>query len=155
MEPFWHEFFLLLQWLSRIFIFPIYFPRHCLSSSLDLLWYFCSQIPVCMMVAALPQPKLHFSTCQFFFFFFGTAVADMEVPRLGVKSDLQPWAYTTAKAMRDPSHIFHLHRSSWQRRIPNPLIEARDQTHILLDTSWIRFRCATKGTPDSLLFKSV
>ena len=27
------------------------------------------------------------------------------------------------------------HRSSWQHRIPDPLSEARDQTHILTDTN--------------------
>ena len=47
----------------------------------------------------------------------------MEVPRLGVKSELQLSAYTTS--MRDPSHICHLH-SSRQCRILNPLSEARD-----------------------------
>ena len=35
----------------------------------------------------------------------------MEVPRLGVKSQLQLWAYTTATAMLDLSHICDLHRS--------------------------------------------
>ena len=32
----------------------------------------------------------------------------MEVPRLGVKSELQLPAYTTATAMWDPGHIFDL-----------------------------------------------
>ena len=31
--------------------------------------------------------------------------------------------------MQDPSHVVDLHHSSWQCQIPNPLIEARDQTH--------------------------
>ena len=61
----------------------------------------------------------------------------MEVPRLGVESELQLPAYDTATAMRDPSHVFDLHHSSWQRRILNPLSEARDQTHILTDASWV------------------
>ena len=30
-----------------------------------------------------------------------------------------------------------LHHSSWQHRIPDPLIEARDGTHILMVTSWV------------------
>ena len=71
----------------------------------------------------------------------------MEVPRLGVESELQLPSYTTAAAMRDPSHVYNLHHSSQQCRILNPLSEARDQTHILTDTSWIRFLCATAGTP--------
>ena len=46
-------------------------------------------------------------------------------------------AYTTVTAMPDPSHICKLHHSSWQRWILNPLSEARDETCILMDTSWI------------------
>ena len=34
--------------------------------------------------------------------------------------------YTRATATPDPSWIFDLHKSSWQRQILNPLIEARD-----------------------------
>ena len=58
----------------------------------------------------------------------------MEVPRLGVKSELQLLAYTTATTP-DPSHICEL--------IPqlvgmlNPPSEARDQTRILMDTSQV------------------
>ena len=36
----------------------------------------------------------------------------MEVPRLGVISELQLLVYTTAIATWDPSHIFDLHHSS-------------------------------------------
>ena len=59
----------------------------------------------------------------------------MEVPRLGVESELQLPAYATATAMPDPSHIFNLHHTSRQCHILNPLIEAGDQTHILVDAS--------------------
>ena len=52
----------------------------------------------------------------------------MEVPRRGVKSELELPAYTTATAMRDLSRVCDLHHSSWQRCILNPLSEARDQT---------------------------
>ena len=51
---------------------------------------------------------------------------DMEVPRLGVKSELQLSAYATVTATQDPSHIYDLHHGSWQRWIPHPLREARD-----------------------------
>ena len=43
-------------------------------------------------------------------------------------------AYTTAMATLNPSHIHDLHCSLQQRQIFNPLSEARDQTHILMDT---------------------
>jgi len=62
----------------------------------------------------------------------------MEVPRLGVESELQLPAKATATATQDPSHIFDLHHSSRQRRILNPLSEARDQTHNLMVPSRIR-----------------
>ena len=60
----------------------------------------------------------------------------MEVPRLEVKSELQLPAYTTATSKQDPSQVFDLHHSSWQRQILNPPSEAWDRTCILMDTSW-------------------
>ena len=59
----------------------------------------------------------------------------MEVPRLGVKSELQPLTYTTATATWDPSRAYNLHRSSQQWRIPDPMSEAKGRTRILIDTS--------------------
>ena len=50
----------------------------------------------------------------------------MEVPRLGVESDLQLLAYTKAIAMLDPSHICDLHCSLQQHKILNPLGKAKD-----------------------------
>ena len=61
----------------------------------------------------------------------------MEVPRLAAESELQLPAYTTATAMRDPSHICNLHHRSQQHQIPNPLREARNGTRILTDISQI------------------
>ena len=49
----------------------------------------------------------------------------MEIPRLGVKLELQLLAYTTAPATWDPSWVFNLHHSSQQCRIPDLLSEAR------------------------------
>ena len=60
------------------------------------------------------------------FFFSGLSQQHIDVPQLGVKSELELPAYTTATATPDPSGIFHLHHSLWQRQILNPLREARD-----------------------------
>ena len=84
--------------------------------------------------------------CHYLFIFLGPHLRHMEVPRLGVQSELQLPGYTTVTAMQDPSHICDLHHSSRNRQILNPLGEARDQTHNLLFPSWIRFCCATMGT---------
>ena len=46
--------------------------------------------------------------------------------------------HATATAMQDPSRIFDLHHSLWQRQILNPLSEARDQTGNLMVPSQIR-----------------
>ena len=61
----------------------------------------------------------------------------MEVPRLGVKMDLQLPAYTTATARQDPSHICDLCQNLWQYQILDAMIEDRDRTHIIMDTSWV------------------
>ena len=49
----------------------------------------------------------------------------MEVPRLGVKWELQLLVYATATVTWDLSCICDLHHSSWQCGILNPLSEAR------------------------------
>ena len=79
---------------------------------------------------------------SFFFFFFIFLFLEphlwrKEILGLGVELELQLPAYATATATRDPSRICDLHHSSCQRWILNPLIEVRDQTHILMDTTWI------------------
>ena len=61
----------------------------------------------------------------------------MEVPRLGVKSELKLLAYTTATATQDLSCLSNLHHSSWQHWILNPLSEAKDQTSSFMDASQI------------------
>ena len=88
-----------------------------------------------------------FSLPAFIFFFLGPHPGHMEVPRLGVQSELQLPAYTTATATGDPSHVCNLHHSSQQCLILNLLIEARDRTRNLMVSSWIHFCCTTKGTP--------
>ena len=59
----------------------------------------------------------------------------MEVPRLGVKTEVQLLTYITATAMPDPSHICTLYHSSLQCLFHYRLSKARDPTHILKDTS--------------------
>ena len=83
--------------------------------------------------------------CFLFFGFLGPNLWHMEVPRLGVKSELQLPA--TATATWDPGCVFNLHYSSWQRQLLNSLSEARDQNHILLDTSQVCYCWATMETP--------
>ena len=56
----------------------------------------------------------------------------MEIPGLGVESELQLLAYATATATPDLSPVFNLHHSSLQHWILNPLSKARDQTHIFM-----------------------
>jgi len=62
----------------------------------------------------------------FIFCFLGPHLQHMEVPRLGVKSELQLPAYTTVTEKWDPTHICGLHHSSRQCRILNPPREARN-----------------------------
>ena len=97
-----------------------------LSSSKTPVWYF---------LFSLTSASLFFS---FFPFFFpkGPHQWHMQVPRLGVELEQQPLAYTTAVAMQDPSCICNLHCRSQQCLILNPLSEAKDQTCMLMDTSW-------------------
>ena len=63
-----------------------------------------------------------------FYLFFAFLNICMDIPRLGVKSELRLLAYTTAATTPDPSRVCHLHHSSWQHQIFNPLGKARDQT---------------------------
>ena len=71
--------------------------------------------------------------------YLGPLPPHMEVPKLGVKSELQPPAYTTATAMRDLSHICDLHCSSPQLWILNSLSQAKDQTCVLVDTNQVHY----------------
>ena len=70
-----------------------------------------------------------------FVFILGPHPRHMEVPRLGVESELWPPAYTSTTATQDPSRVCNLHHSSWQHQILNSLSETRDQTHVLMDAS--------------------
>ena len=80
---------------------------------------------------------------SFFFFgfwflvFLGHHLWHTELPRIGVKLELQLLAYTTATATPDPSLVCKLHLSSQQCRILNPLSGLRDLHHVLMYTSWV------------------
>ena len=82
-----------------------------------------------------------------FFFFLQPRLWHMEVPRLGVKWELQLLAYTTAAAIPDPSLICNLCCSLWQCEVFKPLSQARDQTHILMILVRFLTRWTIIGTP--------
>ena len=85
-------------------------------------------------------PKHRLCSPLFFFFFFsflGPHPKHMEVPRLGVESELQLLACATATAMQHLSRVCDLHCTLWQHQNLNPLREARDWTWILMVPSWV------------------
>ena len=73
------------------------------------------------------------------FCFLGPYLWHVEIPKLGVKSELQLLAYTTATEMQDLSCVCHVHHSSWQRQILNPL----SRTGIEPASSWVLIRFIT------------
>ena len=79
------------------------------------------------------------------FFFLGPHLRHMEVPGLGVESELP--AYAPVTATWDLSWVCDLHHSSRQCWILNPLSEARDRTCNVTVPSRICFRCAATETP--------
>ena len=91
----------------------------------------------------------------FIFCFLVPHPRHMEVPWLGVESELQPLAYTIATATQDPSQACDLHHDPRQCWIPDPLSKTRDQTHIPMDISWICFHWATAGTPKKFKIKKI
>ena len=102
----------------------------------------CPTIPVSVLsqISSLKQYLKEVFGFLFFVFFLGPHLRHIEVPSLGVESELQLPAYTTARAMPDPRQVLDLHHSSRQHWILNPPSKARDRICILGDTSQIRFR---------------
>ena len=98
------------------------------------------QISYCQVSTVLQDLT---SEQQFFFFFFlvfsGLHQRHMEIPRLGVESELCPLAYATATATPDPRHLCDLHHTSPQCWILKQVSGARDRTCVLMDTSQIPF----------------
>ena len=95
----------------------------------------------------MSMKDVNFIENNFFSCFLGPHPQHMEVPRLGVESELQLPAYTTATATWDPNCICDLHHSSWKCRILNPQSDARDQTGNPTVPSQICFCYAMTGTP--------
>ena len=93
---------------------------------------------------AITQLLSHISISLFFSLV--SHLQHMQVPRLGVESELQLPAYITDTAMSDLSHLYDLYLSSRQCRILNLLSEARDWTCILMDTSVVCYSWVTTGT---------
>ena len=85
----------------------------------------------------------------FFFLFFRAPPLAYGSLRLGVQSELQLLAYTTAIAMWDLSHICDLHHGLQQCWILNSLSKARDRTHIL---SRVHLPLSHNGTPGIFFF---
>ena len=114
---------------------------------------------VSMNTCETMRPNLYYSpsVCFYFFLggryfylfiyfvFLGLHLRHMEVPRLGVESELQLPAYTTSTTTSDPSHVRDLQHSSQQCWILNTLSKARDQTRNLMDTSWVLLPLRNNG----------
>ena len=98
---------------------------------------------VCIAILLIVLDSFSFS----FFFFLKAAPEAYGSSQVVVESELQIPASTTATAMWDLSHVCNLHHSLQQHQIPDLLSEARDQTRILMDASWIYFNWATRGIP--------
>ena len=105
---------------------------------------FCTGHPDCFYTLITVSSVAVNICVSFIYFFF---LGHMEVPRLGVRLDLQLLAYTTAKATWDPSHVCDLHHSSQQRWILDPLRSAWEAA-----SSWILVRLVTPELQQELPF---
>ena len=107
------------------------------ASSLSPSRSLCSRVPPTLQVVRA-------LSCGIICFCFLRAYGGSQA---GVEWELQLPAYTTATATGDQSCICDLHHSSQQCRILNPLSEARDRTHIVMDISQVCYLWAATGTP--------
>ena len=124
-------------------------PSHCSDNTRSLTPFATGNSMFIHIFIFCSQVNLFFF---FFFVFLGPHLWHMEVPRLGVESELQLLTYTTAIAMPDPSCICELHcslrQSGFLTHWARPGVEPA--------SSWIlvRFltRWATVGIPMSYFF---
>ena len=112
----------------------------------------CSQIPnlcpaPCLCAHSATSYRSVQALLRTLFFFGGGSphLQHMEVPRPGVKSELQLLA--TATAMGVQSRVFGLYHKSRQCQFHNLLHEARKQTYVLMDTSRVHYCWAATRTP--------
>ena len=99
------------------------------------IWLFGKYITPNMSKLNFPCPGLlSLSHLIFLFFLSWPHLWQVEVPRLGVRSELQLLPYATATAALDPSCMGSLCCSLRQCQVLNPLSEARNRTHILMET---------------------
>ena len=82
-----------------------------------------------------------------FFLFLGPHPWHMAVPRLGVTSELQVPAYTTATAISDLSHICNLYHSSQHTRSPPGIKPGSSRMPVRFISA-----AATMGTPNLTYF---
>jgi len=121
------------------------------NKKIPLFWNWHGYASILLELVSMCQNEDDIFIFLFCFVFLGPFPRHMEVLRLGVQSQLQQPAYTSATAMPDLRHIFNLHHSSWQHRILNLLSGARDRTWDLMDTSQICFRWAVMGMPTRVI----
>ena len=81
--------------------------------------------------------KIYYYYFNCFLVFLGPHPHHLEVPRLGVQSELYAPTYARATATPDPSCVCDLHHSSGQRRIIYRPSKARDRTLNLMAPSRI------------------
>ena len=88
------------------------------------------------------------------FFFLGLHLWHIQAPRLGSNRTYSCWPtpQVQQRGIQATSAIYTSAHSNTSQ-ILHPLIEARDQTYILTDTSRVCYHWATIGTPGSYIFQ--
>ena len=137
--------------LIRLFDFLLMSYRHSLYilhlfiNLLSDIWFaniFSSSVScifTLLIISFAAQKGIYYFYLFIYFAFLGLHPQHMEVPVLGAEWNLYLLAYATATATWDPSHVCDLHHSSQQSQILSPLSKARDQTHVIMDTSQVRY----------------
>ena len=131
----------------HIFLLRVKFQ---VRNGVDLIWGW-PKFRTCE-VTTVTNSYFFKQNCNFFLFLFMVILWHVEVPGLGVESELQLPAYATATALLDPSCICNLYHSLWQCWILNPLSEATDQTHILMDSSEVLNPLRHNGNSETIVF---